>query len=134
MMADQNHSNPIAEALKRGGPQGLLAGVPVVARLQGKQTEAVAKVLSQMSDGELTSLRKSSAARSMLSAANKLAMKEPMVLGATIVPASMGHWAWNGYHHAQRTHRRHEREADGESFRDREDHRRGRQQQEERAH
>ena len=123
-MERQDDSNPTVEAVKRAGLQGLLAMIPVATWLHHKQTDAVTKVLSEMNEDELLGLRKPAASRAMLQSANKLAMKEPIVLGATIVATSMGHGAVHGYRHAQ--HAQHDREAPA-SFRDREDQRRDRQ-------
>ncbi len=120
-MDRQDETNPTIEAVKRAGLQGLLAMIPVATWLHHKQTEAVTKVLSEMGDEELLGLRKPAASRVMLESANKLAMKEPLVLGATIVATSMGHGAVHGYRHAR--HAQHERQTRG-SFREREETRR----------
>ena len=120
-MDRQDDTNPTIEAVKRAGVQGLLAMIPVATWLHNKQTDAVTKVLAEMGDEELLGLRKPAASRAMLQSANKLAMKEPLVLGATIVATSMGHGAVHGYRHAR--HAQHDREASG-SFREREDQRR----------
>lgn len=107
-MEQNAQQSPIASAFKHGGIQGLMAAVPVAIWLHSKQKEAIVQVLGTLEEERLLALRSPHAARQLVGEATKLAMKDPVVLGAVLVGSSATHGAWRGYHRSKAGHQQHE--------------------------